>query len=385
MLKLLARNLDICKVSKLLGSYRLRASITDSTIIIDSEEVADEVIDHLFELVTVISAQNYYGSEEVLSEETSSEDNQEIALEDDATTVVESENQSMTYAEESVIAFDDETIDSEYYVEEDSSTIEEKEGKREKVIFGQIPESELIYRGDVFEWGMIRDEEDGEGKIKECVIIIQNDYYRSTSEDTIALFCTSHFEERAPIHFSFQLEEGTMTNFESSLVGPYKYTTMFVGHIKGIRRNQLGRYLGSMNYSFMNTLQPTIDFCLGLKRSRNVNWAQLEMLSTINMGNLLEISESTMNISGKVTKFLELFRFDMAKHGVEYVKQAIIAANTMQNYRLEDLAQSVAQKEKIEAKEVLRLIVARIKENFQFKRSPAISFIRLIDRLLKKG
>ena len=55
------------------------------------------------------------------------------------------------------------------------------------------------------------------------------------------------------------------------------------------------------------------------------------------------------------------------------------------DYKLEFLAEIAAEERQVDANEVLRLIVARIKENFHFKKSPAISFIRLIDSLLKKG
>ena len=70
---------------------------------------------------------------------------------------------------------------------------------------------------------------------------------------------------------------------------------------------------------------------------------------------------------------------------MDYVRDAILVAYSLGDYRLEDLAEIIAKKEKVEAQEVLRLIVARIKENFHFKKSPAISFIRLIDKLMKKG
>ena len=165
----------------------------------------------------------------------------------------------------------------------------------------------------------------------------------------------------------------------------FDHCTFFVGRIKGISRKQLGKYLGTMTNEFMNTLQPTIDFCLGLKRSRTVNWAQLQILSTINMEDLFKISESKVSDKQKVDEFLELFGFDMSINGMQYVEDSILVAQKLSDYRLEFLAEIVAEKRQVDANEVLRLIVARIKENFHFKKSPAISFIRLIDRLLKKG
>jgi len=281
----------------------------------------------------------------------------------------------------------DETIDSEYYAENSSHLVTQAdvEVEQQKSSRSKIPKSEMVYRGEVYKWGSIRNKDDGEGKIKECVIIIQNDYQMSASDDTIALFCTSHYEERAPIQFSFRLTEETMLDHSAKRLELFDYCTLFVGHIKGINRKQLGKYLGTMTDSFMNTLQPTIDFCLGLKRSRTVNWAQLQMLSTINMADLFVIAESKVSNSKKVSEFLKLFHFDMTQNGMEYVKKSILIATKLGDYRLEDLAEIIAKDEQVKADEVLRLIVERCKENFNFKKSPAISFIRLIHKLLQKG
>lgn len=423
MLKLLVRDLDICRVSKVLGRNKLKASITSSTIIIDSNEITYEVIDNLFENATIIGAQNYHTSDDATSMATETKveekdtsvdipsqvaETTEVSVDTVTSEAVtnapvvadtvtseamtkkefstETPKSAIEYWDETIVQ-SDETIGSEYHVESSTDLVaqENVEVEQPKSSRSKIPKSEMVYRGEVYKWGSIRDDDDREGKIKECVIIIQNDYQMSASDDTIALFCTSHYEERAPIHFSFALTEGTMVDHNTNRLGLFDRYTMFVGHIKGISRKQLGEYLGTMNDSFMNTLQPTIDFCLGLKRSRTVNWAQLQILSTINMADLFAISDAKISNSEKVTEFLKLFNFDMTKNGMEYVKKAILVAYTMGDYRLEDLAQTIAKKEQVEAEEVLRLIVARIKENFQFRKSPAISFIRLIDKLLRKG
>lgn len=416
MLKLLVRDLDICRVSKLLVKNKLKASITGSAIIIDSDEITDEVIDNLFENATIFSAQNYHTSDDATSmvtemkveeKDTSVDVPYQVAETTEVTVeTVTSETVTDTPVAENTVTGkattefstetpksannsdqSDETIDSEYYAENstDLVTQEDVEVVQSESSRSKIPKSEMVYRGEVYQWGEVRDKEDGEGKIKECVIIIQNDYQMSASDDTIALFCTSHYEERTPTQFSFALTEGTMVDYSMNRLELFNGCTMFVGHIKGISRRQLGEYLGTMTYSFMNTLQPTIDFCLGLKRSRTVNWAQLQMLSTINMADMFAISESRISNSEKVTQFLKLFHFDITKNGMEYVKKSILVASKLGDYRLEDLAQIIAEKEQVEASEVLRLIVARIKENFHFKKSPAISFIRLVDKLLRKG
>lgn len=438
MLRLVVENIDICRISKVLGRHSLKSSITKSEIVIEADEIPEDVVDMIFEGATILGAQNY--GNDCLEANHNVEAKSE---EDDATTplnVSEEESESaISKADESTavsVAQESELIDTsktepQYYtfaempatymeqfcenytqftisrveegvLEEEATDIEalvnktvaskddeeyslDDYGIEPGSQSNKIPKSEMVYRGEVYQWGSIKDDEDAERKIKECVIILQNDYQNSVSDDTIALFCTSHYEERSPISFSFQFTQGTMIDHSAKRLDLFDHCNFFVGRIKGISRKQLGEYLGTMNDVFMNTLQPTVDFCLGLKRSRTVNWAQLRILSTINMEELFRISESKVSDVGKVEQYMELFGFDMSCNGSEYVKDAILIASRLSDYRLEILAETIAEQQEVDANEVLRLIVARIKENFQFKRSPAISFIRLIDCFLKKG
>ena len=47
MLKLLVRNNDICKVSKLLVRNKIKAQITNSIIIIENDNLSDDIINQL--------------------------------------------------------------------------------------------------------------------------------------------------------------------------------------------------------------------------------------------------------------------------------------------------------------------------------------------------
>lgn len=381
MLKLQARNFDFYEISAILLSHGLESTITMSTIIIHSNDIPEGVMGDLFEKAEIISIQNYDDDNDV-NDDTKSEMSQPLISKKNSNSEIVHNDE---FQEELVITMENETINSEYHMNnEEEVFLQQFEFEDVSYSKKQIQESEMVYRGEVYKWGLFKNE-DREGLIKECVIIIQNDYQNSASDDTIVLFCTSDWEKCAPIQFSFALTESTMKDHSQNRLGFFDRCTMFVGHIKGINRNQLGEYLGTMTDMFMNTLQPTIDYCLGLKRTRTVNWAQLQILSTINMAELFEISNAKISKSEKVTQFLKLFKFDMDNDSIEYVKKAILVANTLKDYRLEDLAVRIAKKEDIESEEVLRIIVARIKENFKLKRSSAISFIRLIDRFLRKG
>lgn len=414
MLKLLVQDVDIYRISKLLAKRNLKSSVTSSVIIIDSNQIANDIIDQIFEFATIIGAQNYFANDSPetteIIETTLNENVDSLISKESDEYILNSENNNTdisaieTKLENQIINKDPpyndisdedntpipqisvelnpEAVDSEYYMGETSLYSKDDMNLSSK---GLITESEMVFRGEVYKWGSIAQKDDGEGSIKECVIIIQNDYLNSVSDDTIALFCSSDYDKRAPIRFSFQLREATMMDHSTKRLEFFDHCTMFIGHIKGISRQKLGKYLGTMKNSFMDTLQPTIDFCLGLKRSRTVNLAQLQILSTINMFDLFEISESKVSNDEKTEKFLKLFNFDMSKNGMDYVKKSILIGYKLNDYRLEDLAKIVAKQEQAQADEVLRLIIARIKENFGFRKSPAISFIRLIDRLLRKG
>lgn len=435
MLRLLGTNIDICRISKVLGKQRLKSSITNSTIIIYTNEIPDDVVDIVFANATIISAQNYQldDSDTGIDMETNSKQENEINIslpveevkyintsKPDAEDNVFAKNSTNSEVEKTSKSFNkngnngtseiqtvskskleistkevthneessDETIDSEYYVQNSNDMLGDLRmdtDLQNTLTNTKISKSEMVYRGEVYKLGYSRNDDDREGKIKECVIIIQNDYQNSASDDTIALFCTTHFEKCAPIRFSFQFNKSTVFDYIPRRLGVFDHCSFFVGKINGINRKQLGDYLGTMNNEFMNNLQPTIDFCLGLKRSRTVNLTQLKILRTISTEDLFKISESKVNDEIKVEEFLKLFGFDMSGNGIEYVKDSILITRTLSNYTLDFLAQIIAEKKDVEAKEVLRLIVARIKENFHFKKSPAISFIRLIERFLKKG
>ncbi len=417
MLKLLVRNNDICRISKLLGKNKLKAYITSSTIIIDNAEIAEDVINQLCENIDIIAAQNYqeedniqiqnYQDDEITNVENQIEKEDEnlfdypyeVEHEDQNNQeILESEQQNqIEYFGEKPIRYlkkqdveevDEEVILSEFYemfgIAKETGEILDESNKKSKS--NKIPEEELLYRGEVYSWGKFRKDEEVDGKkVKEFVIILQNDYQKSASNDTIALLCTSQYSSRSPFHFYLCLGKDNMVDYYLSRLGPYAERSMFVSRIICVERNKLGRYLGTLNASFMSTLQPSIDFCLGIKSHRDLNVDQVKILSTINVQELLDISESNLKYSQKVKEILKLFKFDMTQNGVLYIKKAILVASTKEKYMLEDLVKVVAKSEHLEEAEILRLIVARIKEKFHFRKSPAISFIRLIDTILKKG
>ena len=58
MLQLQTRKFDICRVSKLLVKYKIKASISDQVITLDGE-VSDELLDELCNGLTISNVQNF--------------------------------------------------------------------------------------------------------------------------------------------------------------------------------------------------------------------------------------------------------------------------------------------------------------------------------------
>lgn len=115
------------------------------------------------------------------------------------------------------------------------------------------------------------------------------------------------------------------------------------------------------------------------KSGFNLTLRQLQMLSKANLGVFLEMTSSkTSNIDLKVKNILSLFGFNLDAKGVQYLFSAIVIALEKKEFNLEELAEEISEKQTIGKDEIKRLIVARVKENFGMRKSPATEFIRMI-------
>lgn len=355
VLQLFAEDLDICRIGKILGKYNIKSNITNASILIDCDKLPDEVASTIFECSTITYAQNY-----VLSNATYSRS---------ATSVPKKKQ-----IQQSVFDTDDYLVEDNYpnYIIEKPAERNDSEVRR------------VLHRGEVYAINSSKKLSPDDVQPKECAIIIQDDYLNSTSNNTIALFCSSQPENLALSKFSFRLSDDILFDSCPERLLPYYCCTFVINSLEGIKSGKLGKYLGTVNNRFMGKIQPAIDFHLGLKRSRTVNLAQLQIISTVNTNELLQIAQSADTIENKVNRLLDLFKFDFTLNGVNYLRDAIIYATQLTNYRLEDLATEVAKNKNINEVEVIRLITARIKEHFKLKQVPALSFIRLIDSLARR-
>ena len=112
---------------------------------------------------------------------------------------------------------------------------------------------------------------------------------------------------------------------------------------------------------------------------------QIELLSMVDTKELLKISKSSESDEVKAEKILKLYGFDLQRQGVQYLFKAILVSPKEVYFNLETLARNISESEvNVEKEEIKRLIVARVKEQFKFKKAPTIDFIRLVNSFLVK-
>lgn len=382
MLQLQTRTFDICRVSKLLVKYNIKASISDQAITLDGE-ISDELLDELCNGLTISNVQNFCG--EVFS----------LTL-----------NESELPKSDEIVSI---PIKEKAVVEKTPSTI---------VLAPQITEKyDLLYstvkRGEVYlcDFGEPYGSEQGN---KRYAIVVQNDDGNIHSPTTIVLACTTEHKKELPVHYHFVFSNENMIDYDVIRVG-MKQNVVMAEQIRTVDKTRLRKFIGTMTPEFMNKMQYIIDISLNLQRQekvvtntekvyvdklvyRNVpvdsnapkerkdlNMVQIQLLSLVNVKELLKIAQTRDSDNIKVEKILELFGFNMQRNGVQYLFKAILISPKEAYFNLETLCDSVAKSEpNTEKDEIKRLIVARIKEQFKFRKSPTIDFIRLVNSFLIK-
>ena len=380
MLQLQTKTVDICRISKLLVKYNIKASITNQVITLDGD-VSDELLTKLCDDVDINIVQNFISNEPLyVPKETS-------------------------------------FIKSDAHTQSKTVEIPKKEiPQTSSTLPANTQEYDLIYsivkRGEVYQcdFGEPYGSEQG---YERPVIIIQNDNGNSSSPTTIVIPFTTKVKNWLPTHSYCKFSSKNIIDYDFERMGSRKCTFM-PEQIRTIDKSRLRKYLGTLTPEFMEKLQDKIDISLGLSRKvktivknenvnveksiaektehgskapkerKDVNMVQVQLLSFVDINELLKISQSYSSDEVKAQKILELFGFDFKRNGVQYLLEAIISSPKNTYFNLETLSKSVSKKEGIDAEEIKRLIVARVKENFGFKKAPTIDFIRLVNNFLLK-
>lgn len=382
MLQLQTKPLDLCRVSKLLAKYNIKASISNQLITLDGE-ISDELLGELCNSITICKVQNFAGE----------------------VSPITLQEYSIPKSDESIPC----PISGENVVEETPSDV---------VLAPQITEKyDLLYstvkRGEVYlcDFGKPYGSEQGN---KRYAIIVQNDDGNLHAPTTIVLACTTEQKNRLPVHHYFVFSDENMIDYNVLRVGSEQNVVM-AEQIRTVDKTRLRKFLGTMTPTFMDRMQEIIDISLGLQRQEKVitqtekvyvdklvyrdtpvdtnaprerkdlNMVQMQLLSLVDVNDLFKIAQTRDSDKVKTEKILKLFGFDMQKNGVQYLFKAILISPKEVYFNLETLCDSVAKSESdIGKDEIKRLIVARVKELFKFKKSPTIDFIRLVNSFLIK-
>lgn len=382
MLQLQTKTFDICRISKLLVKHNIKASISSQVITLDGE-ISDELLGELCDGITICNVQNFGGEViPLIQKETNYPESDEIV-----STPTEVEDVAVKTPSDVVLA-------------------------------PQITEKyDLLYstvkRGEVYlcDFGEPYGSEQGN---KRYAIVVQNDAGNFHSPTTIVLACTTEQKKRLPVHYHFVFSNENMIDYDVIRVGMEQNVVM-AEQIRTVDKTRLRKFLGTMTPEFMNKMQDIIDISLNLQRQEKVitktekvyvdkpvhinvpadtnapkerkdlNMVQIQLLSLVDVNELFKIAQARDSDKIKAEKILELFGFDMQRNGVQYLFNAILISPKEAYFNLETLCDSVAKSEpNVEKDEIKRLIVARIKEQFKFRKSPAIDFIRLVNSFLIK-
>ena len=378
MLQFQAKSIDICRISKLLVRYNIKASITDSVITLDGD-VSDELLIKLCGGIDINAVQNFISEEPlyVPTETTSVKSEERIETE-----VVEEPKEVETTQLSSALSCHPSKYD---------------------LIYSEVK------RGEVYmcDFGEPYGNEQG---FKRYAIVIQNDDGNLHSPTTIVIACTTKPKRNLPVHCYCTFSTKNMIDYDFKRVGNEENVIM-TEQIRTVDKRRLRKYIGTLTPDFMKEIEGKIDISLHLAREaennvkqemgcvdshkkmvetetpkerKDVNMVQIKLLSFVDINELLKISQSDSTDEVKVQKILDLFGFDFNRNGVQYLFKAIIDSPKNAYFNLETLSESVSKKESIDKEEIKRLIVARVKETFGFRKAPTTDFIRLVNTFLAK-
>lgn len=373
MLQLKAKNIDIYRIGKLLIRYGVKANISDDVITIDGN-ITDEMLESLLCSVEINTISNY----------SSCKTKQNCELKEDTN-----------------------------YQEHNSKF--EKVSKDYDSIYADVK------RGEVY-WCDLDPILGCEQGGSRPVVIVQNDEGNEHSDTTIVLVCTTSHIKIGSTQYRCFFNSITMEQEPVSFF--HRPNTIMAEHIRTIDKKRLREYVGTLKPEVMSELEKKMCVSLYLNQEvepevrekivyvdkpvekivyvdkpvlvkadinpnteierKDVNMNQVQILSLVDISELMKISQENIPYKSKVEKIVKLFGFDLEKNGVQYLVQAIIVSPKYKYFNLETLTELISKEKEVDAEEIKRLIVARVKETLHFKKAPTIDFIRLINAFVKQ-
>lgn len=381
MLQLQTKNADICRLSILLVKYGVKANVTDDIITIDGN-ITDELLENLCSNITISAVSNY----EIKKIESVSE-NAELIQSKSDTKVAE-----------------------QYPIYEENGI--KKIRKDYELLFPTVK------RGQIYYCDLEPVVGNELGKARRPVVVLQCDKINNVYSKTVVLICTT-VNKYITSDYVLQLSPETIVDYEDSSFSRndhVKVAQIKTAEIRTIDNIRLREYAGTIKPEIMKEMEEKLEFSLGLEsriqyvdkivekivyrdnpvpekpkkeaklppERRDVNMTQVQILSLVDINELLNISQENAPYKIKVEKIIKLFGFDLERNGVQYLVEAIKISPKDNYFNLETLAKLISKETKVEVEEIKRLIVARVKETLHFKKAPTIDFIRLINAFVKQ-
>jgi len=416
VLQLQTKKIDICRISKLLVKYNIKASITNQVITLEGD-ISEELITKLCGNININSVQNYISEKTQfdVQEEMASSEKEEQIISESVEEPEEIEEPIQTEITEEPIQMEDveESEKSEEIIQDE--TVEEvksnKDNKEYDLIYPIVKRGQVYWCDLDFDSGV--DEESGEDHKIRPVIIVGNDKMNMDEKCKYVKVvpCSTKAHSNYPWRYHFKFTREIMTEMVDDKLNT-RFTNACGEQSKPVEKRRLREYIGTMTPEFMEKIQEIIDEVYALKRevktiakqektqfnrpvSKKIvvtqpSGKQIEesdairkqLLAFVDSNELHQILQSHFPSHTKAQRILELYGFDFEKNGVLYLLKAINISTKQSYFNLETLSTDVSRKVGVEKEEVMRLIVARVKERFGFKKAPTIEFIRLINSLL---
>ncbi len=438
MLQLKTKCNEVMRVSKVLVKYNIKASITNQTITL-AGDISEQLLSEICSIVEITSIQNYVGNEPInVTEEPTIK--QEVQTENE---LRKKSSENQTQLDETIVEkqstiedeFDETLIEDkkkvEEEVEEDETELEEStvevsladNSNHRNTNFKLVRKNEYnllfekVKRGEIYVCDFGDPYGSEQGYIR-YAIVIQNDIGNNYSPCTIVIACTTQKNNNLPVHLEIKMSSETITDYDEIRVGN-KNNIVLAEHITSIDKKRLRKYIGTVTPKIMEEIEKRVmisifsdkieQYCEKKlqeykeqklqeireqtkngqlnnynpeKQRRDINMAQVKLLSLVDINELISISQRDISDEEKIRTILKLFGFDLNQVGIQYLQEAIISSPKDTYFNLETLSEKVSKKVNVKKEEITRLIVARVKEKFNLKNTSTIDFIRLVNSFL---
>lgn len=366
MLEFIAKNINICEVSKILIKHNVNATVTNDIITITGD-ISEELLTKILSGIKVNIVRNYDG----LSKSTTIEStvaNSEVLHELEKKSKLE-QLVNDSFCEDSELELITDEFDLRY---------------------------NNVKRGEVYLCKVDNSKGSEQRKVRPAMII-QNDVGNQNSPTTIVLFFTTKPKKELPVHHYFNYDEYTVKDyFESYLKNIPNRNCALAEQIRTIDKRRLRKYLGTMSDEFIESINDIVRISLGInatdkkedisedleEKSKDLNLNQIKVLESVDITKLLHIKESDILIDDKILEILKTFGFDMEKEGMDFLVSAMRISKDIKDFTLDSICEEISKYNAVSKEHIHDLIVARVKEKFDFKKFPTTDFIRLANSFL---